>query len=649
MTQRLITLVSIFFICNHAFSQKFNLNKVTVAELEEKVHPIDSAAAAAILFKTGKVSFELDSEGRFTLVTEVKTKIKIYKKEGYSYANVEVPIYTGGRSVKLYFDDAATFNLVENKVERTKLKNDGEFKEKVNENYTIKKLALPNVKEGSIVEYKYTIKTPYYNIFNDWYFQYAIPANNIQYEVRIPQYYNYRRFIKGFEKIDVSPIEVIKADNGRYNESRVIYNANNIKAIKQEAYVNNIDNYTSMIQYELASTSFPNSGITTYSTDWESVAKTIYESDYFGNELDKRSYFESDIETLLKGVVARDEQIMVIFNYVKNRMNWNEKFGYYADLGVKKAYSEKVGNVSDINLMLVSMLRHAQIKTNPVLVSTRSNGIALYPNRGAYNYVIAGVELENNEVILLDATTKNALPNIVPIRVLNWNGRMIREDKTSTEINLMPKIKSKEIIAVMASIDAEGKVSGKARGQYYDYNNYLFRENYLAMSKDSYIESLEKRNAGLLINEYQLANEAELAKPIIETFDFTNDNLVERIGDKMYFSPMLYHVKSMNPFIQEIREYPVDFSFPYQDKYNFAINIPDGYEIEFLPKPITLMMEKNIGTFKYNIAASGSQIQLAVVMEINYSSIPSDYYQSLKTFYKEMIDKQNEKIVLKKI
>jgi hypothetical protein len=38
-------------------------------------------------------------------------------------------------------------------------------------------------------------------------------------------------------------------------------------------------------------------------------------------------------------------------------MNWNEKMGYYTDLGVKKAYTEKVGNVADINLMLVSMLR----------------------------------------------------------------------------------------------------------------------------------------------------------------------------------------------------------------------------------------------------------------------------------------------------
>jgi transglutaminase-like putative cysteine protease len=137
-----------------------------------------------------------------------------------------------------------------------------------------------------------------------------------------------------------------------------------------------------MIQYELASTNFPSNGIVNYSTDWESVAKTIYESEYFGREVAKTSYYEADLEELINGKVSRGERITAIFDFVKNRMNWNEKMGYYTDLGVKKAYTEKVGNVADINLMLVSMLREAQIKCNPVLVSTRSNGISVFPNRG---------------------------------------------------------------------------------------------------------------------------------------------------------------------------------------------------------------------------------------------------------------------------
>jgi hypothetical protein len=648
MNHKLISLITIFFITTSAISQKYNFNKVTVEELAEKVHPMDSSAAAALLFKTGKVSFELSFEGTFTLVQEVKTKIKIYNKEGYSFANVEIPYYTGGQSVRLFFDDAATYNLVDNKVERTKLKSDGEFQEKVNENYSLKKITLPNVKEGSIIEFKYTLKTPYFNFLPDWYFQYSIPVNNIQYEVLIPQYFSYQRFLKGFEQINASDEEVVLSTNGRYNNSRIIYTGSNIKAIKEEPYVNNMDNYTSMIQYELASTNFPSNGIVNYSTDWESVAKTIYESEYFGREVAKTSYYEADLEELIKGKVSRGERITAIFDFVKNRMNWNEKMGYYTDLGVKKAYTEKVGNVADINLMLVSMLREAQIKCNPVLVSTRSNGISVFPNRGAYNYVIAGIELDK-EIILLDATTKNALPNILPIEVLNWKGRIIRENKTSSEVDLMPKVNSKETITVLANMDENGKVSGKIRDQYFDYNGYLFRENNLSKSKDSYLESMEKRYPGLVVGAYVVTNEKELTKPIVETIDFTNDNVSERIGDKIYFNPMLHFATKVNPFKQEKRDYPLDFAFPYQDKYSITINIPEGYAIESLPKPLAIGMEQNIANFIYNIVANGNQIQLAATVEINYSTIAPDQYASLKMYYKEMIDKQNEKVVLKKL
>jgi hypothetical protein len=57
-----------------------------------------------------------------------------------------------------------------------------------------------------------------------------------------------------------------------------------------------------------------------------------------------------------------------------------------------KAYKDKTGNVAEINLMLTAMLRYAGLNANPVLVSTRSNGIAMFPNRTAFNYVIAAVE-----------------------------------------------------------------------------------------------------------------------------------------------------------------------------------------------------------------------------------------------------------------
>ena len=112
---------------------------------------------------------------------------------------------------------------------------------------------------------------------------------------------------------------------------------------------------------------------------------------------------------------------------------------------------------------------------------------------------------------------------------------------------------------------------------------------------------------------------------------------------------MLQYAMLENPFKQETREYPIDFSFPFKDKYMINLTIPDGYQVESFPKPIAIVMDKKYGSFSYNITnISENQIQLSVVLEVNSSIIPSEDYYTLKEFFKVIIEKENEKIVLKK-
>ena len=67
-----------------------------------------------------------------------------------------------------------------------------------------------------------------------------------------------------------------------------------------------------------------------------------------------------------------------------------------------------------------------------------------------------------------------------------------------------------------------------------------------------------------------------------------------------------------------------------------------------MPESAFLAMEDNIGTFRYNIAEKAGTIQLAVFFDINYPIISQDYYKALRDFFQKVIEKQNEKIILKK-
>jgi hypothetical protein len=395
-------------------------------------------------------------------------------------------------------------------------------------------------------------------------------------------------------------------------------------------------------------TRFPKSSIELYSTDWPSVTKKIYENDDFGAELNKTGYFDDDINRLLTGLKTPYEKIDAIYNYVKTNLKWNDYYGYSCNDGVKKAYKDKTGNIAEINLMLTAMLRYSGLTANPVLVSTRSNGIALFPNRTAFNYVIAAVETPKG-MMLLDASDKFSTPNVLPFRALNWMGRLIRKDGTSDVVDLMPKVNSSTTVMMNYTIDKKGAISGKLRKQQTDYNAMTFRKKVDNVTEDSYLEKLENENRKIEVTSYSRQNEKDLKLPVMETYSFTGSNLCEIIGDKIYISPMLFLAGEKNPFQQEVREYPVDYGFPFTEKNTVNIQIPDGYTIEKVPDPAVITMQDDLGSFTFITNVLGNQIQISIINQINTAIIPSEYYSMLKNYYQGMLDKQNEKIILTKV
>lgn len=252
-------------------------------------------------------------------------------------------------------------------------------------------------------------------------------------------------------------------------------------------------------------------------------------------------------------------------------------------------------------------------------------------------------------LILLDATSSFTLPNILPLRTLNWKGRLIRKDGSSTEVPLYPNFLSKEAHTINYELTPDNKIKGMIRTSYNAYNAFIYRNLNSSITQENYIEKLEKEQDDIIIENYVVTGKNELSENIMETYSFTSDDFVETIGDKIYVTPMLFHGKTENPFKLDKREYPVDFSFPFEDKFSINFKIPEGYTVEFIPEKLNLETGDNIGSFKYNIVNTGQKIQINTTYTIFAPLVSPDYYETIKLFFQKMVDKQMEKIVLKKM
>ncbi|TDD99165.1 DUF3857 domain-containing protein [Flavobacterium cellulosilyticum] len=657
--------IAVFAFLSFAISnaQDFKLGKVSIKELEEKTHPIDSSAVAAVLFNKAKTFFTYTITNGFSINTENTFRIKIYKKEGLKWANYNVSFRVGYENLnpdKLEFTDCVTYNLENGKVIKTKLNNEGSFKTSINKYWKEAAITMPNVKVGSVIEFKYVLKSGNIIEFPDFNFQKDIPVNNSEYTTEIPGFFVYKAIAKRPSELKfdskitngylsfANKYDQMKTESVSFQQASNTYTAINIPALKEEPFVDNIDNYRLSVAHELEKTQFYLEPVKDYSVTWEGVAKTIYEDKDFGKELKERDYIIQDVSRILKNVESKSERLDIIFKFVQNKMNWNNKKGYYTDKGVKQAYIDGVGNTAEINFILMAMLNYVGVVTNPVLLSTIDHGIPIFPNRTIFNYVIASAELDGKQ-ILLDATNKHTTNSILPLFTLNWTGRLIRQDGSSEEIKLEPKLLSKTTTNMLVTIDENGKISGQYRVYGTDYHAFTFREKYAGINQENYLEKLENDLSGIKISDYTIDNSKDYSKPIMENFTFTSDNQCEIIRDKMYINPQLFFAKNKNPFVQEKREFPIYFGYPDQEKFNVIFEIPKGYVVESVPKPIKLQTKDNVASFVFNVEASYNKIQVSIAKESNKLLVSADFYSVLKDFYRQMTDKQSERIVLKKI
>lgn len=660
-----------FFLLAFVFTnaQDFKFGKVSEEEVHETAHPVDKDANAAVLYRKVSTYYQYNSGG-FVLVTDVHERVKIYNKDGFDWATKELSHYQNGSDrEKIAGLKGYTYNIVDGKLKDEKLKKDGIFEEEASKYQLKTRFTMPAVTEGSVIEYQYSLLSPFVTTIDDIVLQYTIPINKIEASVSIPEFLGFKKHFNTRSPIQFAIEEssksfsTIKYDRVR-NEGRVVshstetsqieYNQNvysivkeNIPALKKEAYVDYLWNYAAVLKWELQFTKFPNSIVENYSQSWEDVSKTIY-ADSYGKELNRSGYFDKDLDKILAGVSDPREKATRIFNFAKSKIKWNNYAGFIAENGGAKAYKQGEGNVADINLALGSMLKYAGLKTYPVLLSTKDNGIPLFPTRKGFNYIIAAVEL-GDEMFLLDATEENIAFGELPERARNWLGRILLDKETSDWVDLMPTYQSVNHYTLNLQFDDNLMLKGKNTNLLNGYYAKTFRDSYKNINEDSYIEILEKDKGNIVISDLKIENQVEVGKEITQVYNFELANGMEMINDKIYLTPLLFLAERENPFKAEKREYPIFFDFPSAETKTVNIMVPEGYEVEYLPESALFDLNGGAGTFKFITLQNGNFLRIVSELNMKNTVFTSNDYKSLKEFYAQLVTKHTEAIVLKRI
>lgn len=111
---------------------------------------------------------------------------------------------------------------------------------------------------------------------------------------------------------------------------------------------------------------------------------------------------------------------------------------------------------------------------------------------------------------------------------------------------------------------------------------------------------------------------------------------------------MVFKHISTNPYMQENRKLPVEMPYPYSLRISNSLTIPEGYQVEELPKQVQFSMDNEGGTCRYLVQVVENRILMTYIFNMNRIFFGVEEYDLLKEFWATIVNKNNEMIVLKK-
>ncbi len=622
---------------------------ITRPDITIKTFDKDSTANAVVIYEYGNSYVDKWS---FALLTEIKQKIKILKREGFDKSIVSVLLYNNGsKKEKIKDISGITYNLENGEITQTKLQQNEIFEEIYNENYTLIKFTLPNIKEGSVITYNYTIESPYLYKYRGWEFQSDIPKLYSEYNTSIPGNYEYNIKLVGFKKFEVNEQSLVKncievGNGSSANCINTTYAMKDIPAFIDEDYMTTRSNYLSRIEYELKTIRHFDGRVDHITKTWKTVDSELKNDKNLGRELSNKTGLK---DVFINNKVPDNdlEKAQAIYKYVQTNYTWNKDYNIFKDVSVKDLIKEKSGNVSEINILLHNLLLEHDIQVYPVLLSTRNNGFPtkLYPVISDFNYLINQIIIDE-KTYFLDATDNFLAFGELPFHCLNEYGRLMDFKDGSYWVDIVPEkysniqyrfdlsLNDNEILNGNIEVISTGYHALPLKRRYYENP-----ESYLKFYKESYpsIQFIDNK-----VNSEDKTN-----------YDFKEQLEVEIgtevIGDKIYLNPFLFESFKENPLKLQERTYPIDFGFKDAYLYAFKIRIDDAYEVLEVPKDFSHALPNNKGTLLLNTTVEENSILIYHKINFNASIYEMEYYPYLKQFFSQIVDIQkNSLIVLKK-
>jgi len=463
---------------------------------------------------------------------------------------------------------------------------------------------FPGVKVGSIVEYVYESET--YNPFDPnffspgFYFQDENPVVKSQAIVIIPidkelNYKNYK-WPKGNKSPEIAVRDSIRIYNWLIEDSPPF-----VTEPDAPSYADLVPRFSASLFH-----------------DWN------YIYDWLGHLQRERMEVTQDIRDqvteICDGATDMADSINRIYIWVQREIHYisikgsisSGQTGHSAQFTFEKKY----GDCSDKSILLATMLKEIGVEAYPIVLKTNDEEeeTRKIPDLSG-NHAITMLILNGERIFLDPTSTSHTYPYfrsddagvtyVCPLK-REWG-----------MISTPPPEDNAQHISIQSRLTVDGNLEGTFRADYVGDWEASYRgfwesqpqeqRQFIMQDWMSYIIS------GAQITDWSLPGADDIFTPFSEIASFNIDNFPDKSGDIWLLKiPAIENAYSFDELALEERQFPIEYTAPKQVTHKIVIDLPSGFEIEYIPEKIALENEYSSYYGEYSIQGK------TIIFEDNY-------------------------------
>ncbi len=517
----------------------------------------------------------------------------------------------------------------------------------------MKMIHVPGGEPGAVVGFEYERRERPYLLDINWHFQENIPVRESRYSLQLPAGWEFKSYWVHYQP--AAPT----SDGGNH----FTWQLHDIPPIEVEP---NMQHWNA-VAGRMAVAYFGSSQVASLKS-WPEISHWYYNLTRASRETtpeisQKARELTAGKKSLVEIVESLGAFVQRDVRYVAIEIG----IGGYQPHPAASIFRNRYGDCKDKATLLNTMLHDVGIEASYLLVHTSRGVVDPEAPSSYFNHVITAVELpaaldahklqsvvkakDGWRYLLFDPTDTYTQAGELPVHLQDSYGLLVREQ--GGELIHLPLLRpeANELRRTATlKLQPDGTLSGEVREARSGEGASFGREAFSSGEKDGtelvkFLDSQLKRSlSGFTVEKSSIENLAALDKDLIIQYNFSAQKYAKTAGDLLILRPRVMGAKGED-LGSKPRKYPVEFRAASHQSDVFDIELPPGYSVDELPRPVKL----DVGFAEYSSKTEmkGSVLRYSRDYTIRQVLVPMDHMADLKRLMSGINADERSSVLLK--